>query len=103
MAESVFEKKIIAHIMRLFPGAVLLKNDSSMLQGIPDRLVLWEDRWAMLEIKDEKDSPHQPNQDYYVDLFNRMSFSRFIYPENKERVLNELQRSFRSNRIARRF
>jgi hypothetical protein len=32
---------------------------------------------------------------------NDMSFSRFVYPENKENVLNELQQAFQSGRPTR--
>jgi hypothetical protein len=79
----------------MFPGCVVLKNDPNYLQGIPDLTLFWHDKWATLEVKKTKDAPHQPNQDYYVNLHDSMSFSRFIYPENKEEVLRELQQSFR--------
>lgn len=74
----------------------MLKNDPNYIQGIPDLTVLWRDKWATLEIKKNSKASHQPNQDYYVDTMNNMSFSRFIYPENKEVVLLEIQQSFRS-------
>lgn len=73
----------------------MLKNDPNYLQGIPDLTIFWEDRWATLEAKKSANASHQPNQDYYVEKMNNMSFSRFIYPENKEEVLRELQQSFR--------
>lgn len=79
----------------MFPGCIVLKNDPNYLQGIPDLLVLWGDRWAALEVKKSANASHQPNQDYYVATMNDMSFSRFIYPENKEEVLSEIQQSFR--------
>lgn len=79
----------------MFPGCIVLKNDPNYLQGIPDLLILWGPRWAALEVKKSANSSHQPNQDYYVSIMNDMSFSRFIYPENKEEVLYELQQSFR--------
>jgi 3-hydroxymyristoyl/3-hydroxydecanoyl-(acyl carrier protein) dehydratase len=78
----------------MFPGCIVLKNDPNYLQGIPDLLVLWRNRWATLEVKKTAKSSHQPNQDYYVATMDNMSFSRFIYPENKEEVLSELQQSF---------
>ena len=31
-----------------------------------------------------------------VNKMNEMSFSRFVYPENKEAVLDELQQSFKA-------
>lgn len=99
--ESPFEKRLIAELLRLYPGAVILKNDSSYLQGVPDRILLWRDRWAAFEAKASRTSPHQPNQDYYIDLFNNMSYASFIYPSNKEKVLNELQQSFRHSRAPR--
>ena len=82
-------------------GCVILKNDSEYIQGIPDLLVLFRDRWAMLEVKASEDSPNQPNQEWYIARLNKMSFAAFIYPENEEEVLNDLQRAFESRRSAR--
>lgn len=79
----------------MFPGCIVLKNDPNYLQGIPDLIILWGPRWATLEVKKSANASHQPNQDYYVATMDDMSFSRFIYPENKEEVLHELQQSFR--------
>ena len=73
-----------------------MKNDPNYIQGIPDLIVLYGDRWAALEVKRSYNASQQPNQEYYVERMNMMSFARFIYPQNKEEVLNELQQSFRS-------
>lgn len=93
--ESKFQAKLIDELKHLFPGCIVLKNDPNYLQGIPDLTILYKDKWATLEVKKSANATHQPNQNYYVDNMNHMSFSRFIYPENKEVVLNELQQSFR--------
>ena len=97
--ESDFQSKLIKEIKETYPGCIVIKNDG--VQGYPDLLILYQDRWAALECKREKDAEKQPNQRYYVDKFNQMSFSRFIYPENKEEVLHELQQTFVSGRSAR--
>lgn len=99
--ESAFQKGLIDDLKKRFPGCMVLKNDPNYIQGIPDLLVLYEGRWAALECKKAKQASHQPNQDYYVERMNEMSFSRFIYPENKESILDELQQSFQSCRPAR--
>lgn len=99
--ESAFQKGLIDDLKKRFPGCMVLKNDPNYIQGIPDLLVLYEGRWAALECKKAKQASHQPNQDYYVERMNEMSFSRFVYPENKENVLDELQQSFQSCRPAR--
>lgn len=98
MLEKDFQKNLIDELEELFPGCAVVKNDPHYIQGFPDLTVFWEDKWAVLECKASKIAPHQPNQDYYVERLNRMSFSRFIYPENKEEVLDELQHAFRSGR-----
>ena len=90
--ESGFQDRLIDELEALFPGCLVLKQDAR--QGIPDLLILYGDRWASLECKQFEGARKQPNQDYYVDLMNEMSFSRFIYPENKEEVLYELQQAF---------
>ena len=92
--ESKFQKELIDEVKERYPGCVALKNDSSYIQGFPDWTILYKDRWATLEVKKEQGAHKQPNQEYYVDLMNRMSFSRFICPENKEEVLTELRKAF---------
>lgn len=101
MLESAYQAKLIRRLRRLFPGCFILKNDTGYLQGVPDLLVLYRDKWAMLEVKAHEDAPEQPNQDYYVGLLNEMSFAAFIHPQNEEDVLRELQRSFQVGRYSR--
>ena len=94
MLESKFQANLIKEIKEIFPGCIVMKNDSSYIQGIPDLLVLHKNKWASLENKKSVKAKKQPNQEYYVDKMNEMSFSRFIYPENKDEVLNELHEYF---------
>lgn len=101
MKESKFQSRLICDLDHLLPGCIIQKMDSSYTQGFPDLLILFGDRWALLECKRSKDAPRQPNQDYYVGLLDRMSFARFIYPENKEEVLRDLQQAFGSCRPTR--
>ena len=94
MLENTFKQKLIADIKRRFPGAIVVHLNPSERQGIPDLLVLYKERWAALEGKKSKNAHHRPNQDYYVDLMNKMSYAAFVYPENEEVILNELQSAF---------
>lgn len=95
MLESKFQADLIKEIKSTFPGSIVLKNDSSYLQGIPDLTIFHKDRWASLEIKKSANAKHQPNQDYYVNKMNEMSYSRFVYPENKDEVMGELKELFK--------
>lgn len=99
MKESDFQHEIILEIEKRFPGCLVTKIDP--IQGIPDLLILYKKKWAMLEVKVSRTASHQPNQDYYVGLLNQMSFASFIYPENKEEVLNELEQTFCPRRHSR--
>ena len=96
MLENKFKTKLISEIEDMFPGCMVLHLDPNEKQGIPDLLILYNDRWAVLEGKKSERASHQPNQDYYVNLMNNMSFAAFIYPENKEEVLYGLQQAFES-------
>lgn len=101
MLENKFKTKLVKEIEAMLPGAIVVHLDPNEIQGIPDILVLYQNKWAALEGKKSATATHQPNQDYYVDLMDRMSFARFIYPENKEEVLDELYEAFRPRRTAR--
>lgn len=92
--ESKFQKSLIDELRSIFPGSIILKNDPNYIQGIPDLTIFYQDRWATLEVKPNEKASHQPNQDYYVEVMDKMSFSAFIYPENKEAVLDGLQQAF---------
>lgn len=93
MAESVFQRRLIKKLQRMFPGCVILKNDPQYMQGIPDLSIFYGDRWAMLEVKASRRAKVQANQPYYIELMNQMSFAAFIYPENEEVVLRDLQQA----------
>lgn len=96
--ENKFQASLIKELEAEYPGAIITKLDANHIQGIPDLLILYEDKWATLECKKSSNAKHQPNQDDYVERMNGMSFSSFIYPENKEEVLNELQHALRTKR-----
>lgn len=93
MLERDFQAALIHDLKVMFPGCIIVKTD---LQGFPDRIVLWGSRWAALEVKKSAHAIHQPNQDEYVDRLNVMSFASFIFPENRDEVLSDLQYTFRS-------
>ena len=92
--ESGFQDRLVNNIKERFPGCMIFKMDQ--IQGIPDLLILYENKWASLECKKNENAKKRPNQEYYVKKMDDMSFSRFIFPENEENVLNELDRIFKS-------
>lgn len=100
--ESGFKARVVEYIREeLLPGCILTTGNSASLQGIPDVFIVYYDKWAMLEFKRAYNSPHRPNQPYYVELLNDWSFAAFIYPENEEEVLSGLEQALRPRRKAR--
>lgn len=91
--ETDYQSGLINRIEDLLLGCIILKNDSSYRQGIPDLTILWGPCWAILEVKASEDEPFQPNQEWYLERFNEMSFAACIYPQNEKEVLDALQRS----------
>ena len=99
--ERDFQRSLIKELKIRFPGCIIAKMDAGYIQGIPDLLILYNHHWALLECKRSAKASHRPNQDYYIDKFNKMSFARFISPETKEEVLNELEQIFKPKRNSR--
>lgn len=94
--ENRYQAKLIKRIRFIFPEAIVLKTDSSYMQGIPDLLILLKNRWAALEVKKDPRASFRPNQEFWINTMNRMSYASVINPENEERVLYELERFFES-------
>lgn len=98
--EKDFQGKVlIPEIKRRLPGCIVLKNDPDYIQGIPDLTVFYEDKWAMLEVKKSAKAKHRPNQDIWVEKASSMSFAEFIYPENKDQVLDRMVAHMHADRI----
>lgn len=95
MLESKFQAKLIKEIKENLPGCIVMKIDPNYIQGMPDLLILHKNKWASLENKRSANAKKQPNQQYYVDKMNEMSFSRFVCPENKEAVLSDLYKALK--------
>ena len=89
--ERDFQKSFLNEVEARFPGCMILQIEGT--QGIPDRLILYGDRWAVLEFKRDADAPYRPNQPYYLNLMNQMSFARKVEPENAREVFRDLERA----------
>lgn len=93
MRESQFQAQLIKKLNKMLPGIIILKNDPNYVQGIPDLILLYKNRWAALEVKRGATASVRPNQAHYVRTMYAMSYAAFIYPENESEILNEVQRS----------
>ena len=94
--ESRFQAELKKRLYEEYPDCIILKNDPNLQQGIPDLVILWRDKWAMLEVKRSQDAEEQPNQRWFVDKANAFAYGAFICPENAEEILYELQQAFQS-------
>ncbi len=94
MLESKFQTQLKKDLQARFPGCLIMKSDPGDIQGLPDLFVFYNDKWAALEVKRSATASVRPNQQYYVDMLNHMSFSAFVCPENKEEILDALQQTF---------
>lgn len=104
MRESAYQGGLIRKLKSLYPSCIILKNDSSYMQGIPDLLILYKDRWAALEVKAREPRTAQafePNQEWFLKTMNEMSFAACIYPENEREVLRGLQQALTARRASR--
>lgn len=93
MRESQFQAQLINKLNKMLPGIIILKNDPNYIQGIPDLILLYKNRWAALEVKRGATASVRPNQAHYVRTMYAMSYAAFIYPENESEILSEVQQS----------
>lgn len=95
MKESAFQASLIRTIKNLLPGCIVLKNDPSYIQGIPDLIILDGVTWACLEVKKSSDASRRPNQEFYIKKMSKMSYASFVYPENVQQVLEDMINHFK--------
>lgn len=94
MKEKDYQAGIIKKLKLRYPNCIVMKNDSKYIQGIPDITILYNGMWAMLEVKKDSNSHIQPNQNYYIEKLDDMSFAAYIYPDNESEVIELLDRHF---------
>ena len=92
--ESEFQGELILKLKEMFPGCEILKNDANYRQGFPDLTILFESRFAILEVKAYEGARYRPNQEWYLAKWEKFSFSETIYPENEEEILRALSEFF---------
>ena len=95
--ESAFQSEVIQELEARWPGCTVRKNPPGYDNGFPDVVAYIGRLWAMFECKRSAHEKHRPNQDWWVDHLNLMGFARFIFPENKDAVLDELEGYVRRN------
>lgn len=91
--EARFQKEdVIDRLQSLIPGSIVLKNDPTYLQGIPDLTVIYGARCALLEVKRDAKAGRRPNQEFYVKAIrDQGGYASFVYPENLDTVLDEVK------------
>jgi hypothetical protein len=94
--ETDFQSHIILRLREsVEPHGYVLNLDGSYIQGFPDILILYKNRWAVLECKRCFNAEEQPNQRYYIEHLSHLSFAAFIYPENEDEVFDDLYKALR--------
>lgn len=90
--ESAFQNDtVIKAIKQRIPDTLILKNDPTYLQGIPDLTVIHGSRCAMLEVKRDAKASRRPNQEYYIQYIRECGgFASFIHPDNLDEVLDDM-------------
>ncbi len=97
-----YKARLMKELELRFPGCVIIHLDPNTVhQGVPDMLILYRNKWAMLETKAAANSAKRPNQEFFVNFYNELAFAAFIYPEIEEDVLNDLQQAFEPRRRTR--
>jgi len=85
--ESKFQSLFIKTLKQKFPECIVVKNNPNYIQGIPDLTMFLGSQWFTFESR-------RPNQEWYVNRMNEMGgHSYFVYPENMEEILNDIQQA----------
>lgn len=85
-----FQSVVKNRLKKEFPQCEVHKLNPTEIQGSPDLVILCPITWATLEVKKTKKANKQPNQEFYVEKHNNMSFSSFINPENENEIFSRL-------------
>ena len=89
--ETKFKKMFKKKLKRLYPECIIVEADPTYFWSVPDVYFFLGSFWAALEFKRTEGSSRRPNQEYWVEVLDKMSFARFVYPGVEEEVLSELE------------
>lgn len=104
MAESDFKRWFkgelesrISYWLRFRDRELYLIEPKTSKRSAPDLIVLGPTTWAALEFKISRDADWRPNQNHNINKLSLLSYAKFVYPENAEEVLSELENLFGVN------
>ncbi len=95
MLENLFKKYVKKRIIDRFPN-LDLDFITPTNRSMPDMIIIAPIVWAALEFKRSEGASLRPNQDYHIMRLNEKGYATFVFPENVEEVLDELEILFLS-------
>lgn len=93
--EKDFKQKFQKELKkRVKPVAILqYKQDATTLKGFPDTIVILEGITVFIEYKKSKRAKYQEGQKMWHDKLEAAGhFSFYVFPENTDEVLKEIER-----------
>lgn len=92
--ESTFEKEFCKALRQTLGERYTYTFKLTAAKGIPDRLILYKDKYALLEFKQYKNAKKQPGQETWVGHFDNLAYAAIVYPENAEKVMQDILNYF---------
>lgn len=92
MLENKWKKTKLFPRLRKISNCEFFTKEARSISGIPDIIGCINGRFFALEVKRSEKSKRSALQEYFIKNYNIVGgYCMFVYPENLERVIAELE------------